>query len=138
VTPLLAICEGASGSSRIFGIVVPPLIVGVWALFLGACVFFESEPEERPGLVGVFIAAAIAGGAIFLLPEGVSGNGDYLGRFAISVLAALVIGVLYAWKTERPVVWRSLGVALAGDVLVPGGLILMLFWGLSLGGGCLD
>jgi len=135
---VLAICEGVSGSSRVFGIVVPLLIVGVWALFVWACVFFESEPEERPGLVAVFVAAAAIGGGIFLIPEGVSGHGDYLGRFGLSILVALAIGGLYAVKTEQPVVWRSIGVALAGDVLVPAGLILLLVWGLSLSGSCLD
>jgi hypothetical protein len=77
------------------------------------------------------------GGLFFLAPEGVSGNGDYLQRFWISVLVTSGLGFAWAAVNQGVAMWRGIVVAVAGDVIVPGGLFLLLFWGLALSGGCL-
>ena len=135
---LLAMCEGTEGSERVGWILIPPVIFLAWGLFVWLCVWRDTGPEERGSLLGLLCVCATAGGLIFLVPEGVSGNGDYLARFFISLLVAGGIGLIWPPLTGRLIAWRSIGTALAGDVLVPGGLILLLFWTLGLSGSCLS
>jgi hypothetical protein len=81
---------------------------------------------------------AAAGGLIFLVPRGISGNGDYLTRFWISLVVTGAIGLAWPLMTRRFLSWRSLGAAIAGDVLIPGGLVPLFIWALALSGSCID
>jgi hypothetical protein len=135
VQGILAICEGVSGSTRTWGIILPPLLVGLWCLVL-VLIFRRVAFEDRIPIFGVLLASGGLGAFIFLFPEGVSGNGDYLGRFLLSLLAAGAIGVAGAlWKRELGL--RLIGAALLGDVFIPGLLILLFVWSLSLAGSCI-
>lgn len=132
---ILAICEGVSGSTRTWGIIVPPLLVGLWCAVL-VLVFRRTRFEDQIPIFAVLFAAGGLGAFIFLFPEGVSGNGNYLARFFYSLLAAAAVGVAGAlWKREIGL--RLIGAALLGDVLVPGLLVLLFVWSLSLSGGCI-
>lgn len=132
---ILAICEGVSGSTRTWGIILPPLLVALWCTVL-VLIFRRIRFEDRIPILGVLLAAGGLGAFIFLFPEGVSGNSDYLARFLYSLLAAGAIGVAGAlWRREIGV--RLIGAALLGDVFVPGLLILLFVWSLSLSGGCI-
>jgi hypothetical protein len=135
---LLATCEGVAGSERVLWIMIPPLVALIWGVSAWACIWRNTGTEERSSLLGLLGLCAATGGLIFLLPEGVSGNGDYLARFFISLFVAAGIGIAWPYLTRQPVHWRSVGVAIAGDVLVPGGLILLFLWALALGGSCID
>jgi hypothetical protein len=138
LTPLLAMCEGVAGPERTRWIVIPPVIFLAWGLFVWACVWRDTESRERGSLLGLMVVCAVTGGFVFLFPGGVSGNGDYLLRFWISVLLAGGIGLAWPFMTNHTLSWRSIGAAIAGDVAVPGGLILMFFWALALSGSCID
>jgi hypothetical protein len=134
---LVAMCEGMDGSERVGWILIPPVIVLAWGLFVWVCVWRDTEPDERGSQLGLLCICAATGALIFLVPNGVSGNGDYLGRFFISLLVAGGIGLFWPLLTGRLIAWRTIGTAVAGDVLVPGGLVLLLFWMLGLSGSCL-
>jgi len=69
---------------------------------------------------------------------GIIGNGDYLGRFPISLPIAAVIGFGVAQTRSRASTGYAVLVALAGDTLIPGGIILLLFASVGIGTGCLD
>jgi hypothetical protein len=135
---LLAICDGVAGSERARWIVIPPVIFFAWGLIVWFCIWRGTDPDERASLLALLGFCVATGGLIFLVPEGISGNGDYLTRFWISLLVAGGIGLAWPLVTRKPSLWRSIGVAIAGDVLVPGGLILLFFWALGLSGSCLD
>jgi hypothetical protein len=135
---LLAICDGVAGSERARWILIPPVIFLAWGLFAWFCIWRGTDPDERASLSGLLGLCVATGGLIFLVPEGISGNGDYLTRFWISLLVTGGIGVAWPFVSRKLAFWRSIGVAIAGDVLVPGGLILLLFWALGLSGSCLD
>ena len=137
MTALLATCEGVSGSARTWGIVLPPLVAIVWAVAMIAIL----RPSIAAGnwrLLWLFAGCAALGALILLFPEGVPGNGDYLGRFRASVGITAGVG-LFAWLFDRELgAVRSVGAAIAGDVFIPGLLVLLLIWLLSLSGSCLD
>jgi hypothetical protein len=133
---ILAICEGVSGSTRTWGVIVPPLLVVVW---LGALliVFRRIRFDDGLTLLAVMLGAGALGAFIFLFPDGVSGNGDYLARFFLSLLAAGATGLAGAlWKRELG--WRMIVASVLGYVYVPGLLLLFLIWSLALSGGCID
>lgn len=134
---LLAMCEGMAGSERLTWILIPPLAFLAWGLLSWACIWRNTGPAERSSLLGLLAVCATVGGLVFLLPEGVSGDGNYLIRFFFSMLIATGIGLAWANMAHRVETWRSVAVAIAGDVVVPGGLILLLFWGLAVSGSCL-
>jgi hypothetical protein len=134
---LLAMCEGMAGSERVIWVLIPPVIVFVWGLVSWACIWRNTRPEERSSLLGLLGICAALGGLVFLFPGGVSGDGDYLLRFFFSMLIATGIGLAWPEMARRVETWRSVAVAIAGDVVVPGGLMLLLFWGLAVSGSCL-
>jgi len=80
----------------------------------------------------------VGGAAILLVPGGVSGNHNYLARFFVSLAVTGLVGVLAAAGSRRFNPGRALVAAVAGDVLVPGALIVLLFWIFGVEGACLD
>jgi FtsH-binding integral membrane protein len=132
---ILAICDGVSGSTRTLGIIIPPCLVVAWVGTL-VLIFRRIRFEDGLVLFGVLLAAGGLGAFIFLYPHGVSGNGNYLARFFYSLLAAGAIGAAGAlWKRE--VGGRMIVAAVLGDIFVPGLLILLFVWSLSLSGSCI-
>jgi hypothetical protein len=134
---VLATCGTASGSSRVFAIVIPLLIVAVWGWVIWR-IMSDTTGGARLKLVSVFAVAAVAGAAIFLFPHGFSGNGDYLSRFWLGLGVAIVLGAISALLPPRVSPVRSALAAIAGDVFLPGGAILLLVWALGVSGECLD
>lgn len=132
---VLAICEGISGSTRVTGIIVPPLIFALWGALLFLA-FRRVRVEDKLLIGAVFAVAGAIGAVIFLFPHGLSGNGDYLARFLISVVVSASIGAAVA-SLRRDIGLRMIGVAVLGDVSVPGLLVLLFVWSLSLSGGCI-
>ena len=125
-----------AGGGRVFWIVVPPLIVALW---LGAVVVvFRRAPAGHLWMLGIFLASIAIGGFLLLYPHGIQGNGDYLGRFELSVAVSAGLGAV-ASLFLRQVGWaRLVGIAIAGNIFVPGGLILLFVWSLAVGNTCLD
>lgn len=133
---VLGICGGGGNDTvaRVFVLI----IVVVWVLAVAAILGGETGRDERLALLAVLAGTIAIGGLVFLAPEGVSGNGDYLGRFLLSLLLSAALGVGGSLATRRYGPWRGLFIAIAGDVFIPGGLILLLFASVGLGSGCLD
>ncbi|MGN6814672.1 MAG: hypothetical protein ACTHK3_01115 [Solirubrobacterales bacterium] len=134
---VLATCGTASGSSRVFGIIVPPLIVVLWGWGVWR-VAGDIDRDDRLKLFSVFAVAAVSGAVIFLFPHGFSGNDDYLKRFWLGLGVAALLGAIAALLRPRVSPIRSILAAIAGDVFLPGGAILLLIWALALSGECLD
>jgi hypothetical protein len=134
---VLATCGTASGSSRVFAIVVPLLIVAVWGRVVWR-IISDVDPATRMKLLSVFAVAALAGAFVFLFPHGFSGNGNYLTRFWLGLGTAIVLGTGAALLPPRVSPIRSIVAAIAGDVFLPGGAILLLVWALGVSGECLD
>lgn len=75
------------------------------------------------------------GGLFFLYPSGIKGDGAFLGRFVLSLVVSGSLGVGVAFKLGEQSAGRAIFLALAGDILIPGGLfIASMLWGT----GCLD
>lgn len=98
----------------------------------------DIDATARLKLVSVFAGAAVAGAIIFLFPHGFSGNHDYLGRFWLGLGVAIALGAIAALLPPRVSPIRSILVAIAGDVFLPGGAVLLLVWALGVSGQCLD
>lgn len=134
---VLATCGTASGSSRVFAIVIPLLIVAVWGWAVWR-IMSDVDPATRMRLLSVFAVAALAGAFVFLFPHGFSGNSNYLSRFWLGLGIAAVLGTAAALLPPRVSPIRSVLAAIAGDVFLPGGAILLLVWALGVSGECLD
>jgi peptidoglycan/LPS O-acetylase OafA/YrhL len=134
---VLATCGTSSGSSRVFGIVLPPLIVAFWGWVIWR-VASDIDRDARLKVFSVFAVAAVVGAVIFLFPHGFSGNRDYLNRFWFGLGAAVILGAIAALLPPRVSPIRSVLAAIAGDVFLPGGAVLLLVWALALSGDCLD
>jgi hypothetical protein len=52
---------------RVEGILIPPVIVAIWCGVVFT-VWRRTAPEERPRLIGIFVACVVIGAAIFFLP----------------------------------------------------------------------
>ena len=133
---VLAICDGVSGSTRVTGILVPPLIVALWGALLYVALRRVSL-DDRMLILGAFVAAGLLAGGIFFLPEGVSGDGDYLARFFLALLAGVAIPGVAGALARREHAWRMLAAALLGAVSLPGIVVLLFVWSLALSGGCI-
>lgn len=131
---VLATCGTSSGSSRVFGILLPPLIVAFWGWVVWR-IADDVDKAARLKLFSAFAVAAVSGAVIFLFPHGFSGNGNYLSRFWLGLGVAIAIAALLPPRVS-PI--RSVLAAIAGDVFLPGGAVLLLVWALALSGDCLD
>jgi hypothetical protein len=132
---VLATCGTESGASRIFGIIVPPLIAALWGWGTWR-IAGDVDRATRLKLFSVFAMAAVIGAIMFLLPH--SSSGELLIRFWLSLGAAALLGVVVALLPPRVSPIRSVLAAIAGDVVFSGGAVLLLVWALSLGGECFD
>ena len=134
---LLATCEAASGSSRGLEIVIPPLIVVTWGWVVWRVVN-GAEESSRPKLFVLFVVASAVGAFVFFYPDEESVNGNHLDRFWLGLGIAVAVGGISARLPPRTGIVRSVLMAVAGDVLLPGGIVLLFVWSLALGNTCLD
>ena len=135
---LIASCEGSAGSDRALGIIVPPLIVAVWAWITWQVLVRGTDDSERFWLFCLMAVTALTGWVVFQSAEGDHSGGAYRESFQLSLLVAAAIGASGSLLLRRFGVWRGVAAAIAGDVILPGGLVLLFIWGLSVSGGCID
>jgi peptidoglycan/LPS O-acetylase OafA/YrhL len=132
---LLADCEAASaGSWRFVYFILALALLLAWAGGIAALVG-TSDEQVKTRMSIVPVVGAVAGGFVFLFPHGVSGNGNYLDRFWISLVVAIVVGGLFHLVPPRRNPFRSIALAILGDLFIPGGVILLLLVAVA-GGGC--
>jgi peptidoglycan/LPS O-acetylase OafA/YrhL len=136
VDTVLAVCGG--GGSDAVGFIAVLVLGALYALAVLAAIGRAEDAEELAALIILLLVSVAIGGLFFLYPHGVSGNGDYLARFVISLVVAGVIGAGVVAKLGEQSAGRVFFIALAGDVLIPGGLFVLLFASVGLGTGCLD
>jgi hypothetical protein len=130
---VLAVCE--TGGSA-WGYIVPVLIFAAWVGIVFV-IFRRSASEDRPWLAALLFGCMVLGILIFLAFEGLEGEGDYLGRFFVSVGVSIALGLATGLVRKRATL-RSIAVAVAGDVFLPGLLLLFLIWVFVGTGFCLD
>ena len=133
---LRAVCGG--GGNDILAFLVVLVIGGFYATAVVYALSRAEDGGELALLVSLLIATITIGGILFLYPEGIEGNGDYLGRFVLSFVISGLLGIGVVVKRGEEVAGRALFIALAGDVLIPGGLFVFLFSSLGVGTGCLS
>jgi hypothetical protein len=121
--PVLATCE--SGGEA-WGYLVPILAVAIWG---GAVysILTRAASEDLPWLLGLLVACMVIGIAFLLGDEGFHGDGDYLGRFFVSLGVSTTLGLAVGLARKRATL-RSVAAAIAGDVFLPGLAILFLIW----------
>jgi hypothetical protein len=133
---VLAVC--GDGGSDVAALIVVATVVVLWLFAVGAVIRAAGDGTERALLVGLVLASLLIGAGIFFLPEGVSGDGDYLSRFFLALLIPGAIGVGVALLTRAVHVGRALFVSVCGALFLTGGIFLLLFASILLGTGCLD
>jgi hypothetical protein len=135
-TFVLAVC--GSGGSDTAALIVVILILAAWGLGVWAIIWKGTESQERALLLFLLLASAPIATLMFLGPEGLTGDGDYLARFLLAVLLPTGIGLALALLTRRVNPGRAIAVAFSGAVLIPGGIFVLFFASLGIGTGCLD
>ena len=134
---LFADCvQRGTGSHVLWAVVAIGIVLG-WALISWAAIWRGVEGKERFWLLLLFVGAAALGGFILLFPGGLVGGHDYLARFWLSLAVTALIGVLAAAGSRRFGAGRALVAALAGDVVVGGAAVVLLFWVFGVEGACL-
>lgn len=133
---LLAVCGG--GGNDTLALLVLIAIVLAYLLVLRVPLAGAEDGAERLLLIGVLIASIVIGALVFGDPIGLFGGGAYLTRFIVSLPIAGGLGLGLAAATERMSAGRALAIAIVGDILIPGGLIVLLFTSVGIGTGCLD
>lgn len=131
-----AVC-GGGGNNVLAGFVVL-FLAGLYAIAVVTALGRAEDGGELMLLIALLAASIAIGGLFFLYPEGINGDGDFLGRFVLSLVASGMLGIGAAVKLGEQSAGRAIFLALAGDVLIPGGLIVLLFASVGLGTGCLD
>lgn len=133
---VLAVC--GDGGSDTVALIVVAIVVLLWFLTVGAVVKAGEDGTERALLIGLVLASVLIGAGIFFLPEGVSGDGDYLTRFFLALLIPGAIGIAVALLTRAVHVGRALLISVCGALFLVGGIFLLFFASLALGTGCLE
>lgn len=96
---VLAICgSGGSNTPATIAVVVIALL---WATAVWAAIWVGTDALERSFLLVLLLASALIGGLPFLVPYGISGHGDYLGRFLLSLLLTTGMGLGAALWSRR-------------------------------------
>jgi hypothetical protein len=134
---VLAVCEGISGSTRIVWIILPPLLIALWAALIVVAVR-GTRGEHAAAILGVFVASILVSlGVIAVLSADDSGNRvDYATPLIAAGLACVFLAAVLGLQRGRDVHRLSAAAAL-GAIAPPGAGILYLVWILSINGGCL-
>jgi hypothetical protein len=133
---MTAVCGG--GGNDTLGFLVIVVVGALYALAVLKAMSLAEFGDELAILVALFTISVAVGGLVFLYPHGIDGNGDYLGRFVISLVAAGVLGGITTAKLGEQSAGRAFFLALAGDILIPAGIFLLLIASVGIGTGCLD
>jgi hypothetical protein len=135
---LLAICEpNWTVAGRVIGTVGPILIGLAWAALVVWIVWGAETTRARWVVAAVFLFC-LGANIAFYTAVGVQGDHDYLELFELSLLAATLLGLLVSAVDRGIGAVRLVSAALLGDIVVPGFLILWLFFALASHGSCLD
>lgn len=132
---VFAVCGGGSNA---VALIVVAIVVVAWLLVVSAVIRSAEHGTERALLIGLVLISVLVGAGVFFVPEGVSGNGDYLGRFFLALSIPAAIGVATALLTRAAHVGRALFVSVCGALFLTGGAFLLLFASLLFGTGCLE
>jgi hypothetical protein len=132
---VMAVCGGSGNDTLAFIVVI--FVAAIYVLSLLTAFGKAEDGQEMVMLIALLSVSIAVGGLAFLYPNGTSGNGDYFSRFIISLVISggLGLGAAAIWKESSA--GRAIFVALAGDVLIPGGLLLLLFASIGIGSGCI-
>lgn len=134
---MLAVCGG--GGSDVLAFVVIAAIGSLYLIAVGVALLRAVDGLELAVLAALLLASIGIGGFAFLYPNGLDGDGGgYLARFILSLVASGALGLVVAARWREESVGRMIFVALAGNALIPGGILVFLFASLILGTGCLD
>jgi len=135
---VLADCEGISGGARVAWIVLPPLLVVLWAGF-AYLALRGTRDEDKLVIASVLgISLLVSLGVIAALSGNDSGNHvDIATPLILAGLACIFIAALVGVAMKRNV-YRLSGAALLGSLAPPGAALLYLVWILAINGTCLD
>jgi hypothetical protein len=135
---MLAICEpNWETSERILWTVGPVALVLVWVALMFR--LLRRSPEEARGqMLLLWALCALLGPIVFLFPEGIQGDQDFLLRFEISLGVAVALGVIASLRMRSVGPAKLIGIAILGDIAVPGLLMLLFAFSLAIGGSCID
>ena len=120
---MLAVCE--TGGSA-WGYIVPILALVVWAGVVFA-IFRGSAREDRPFLAALLFSCMAIGVILLFGGEGLDGDGNHLGRFFISLGLSAALGLAVGLARRRATL-RTVAAAIAGDVFLPGLVLLFIIW----------
>ncbi len=132
----LAVC--GDGGNDTFALVVVAIVVALWFLTVGVVIKAGEDETERALLIALVLVSVLIGAGIFFLPEGVSGDGDYLTRFFLALLIPGAIGIAVSLLTRAVHLGRALLISVCGALFLVGGVFLLFFASLALGTGCLE
>jgi hypothetical protein len=112
------------------------LAVAIWG---GAVysILTRAAGQDLPWLLGLLVACMAIGIGFLLADEGFHGGGDYRGRFFVSLGVSAALGLAVGLARKRATL-RSVAVAIAGDVFLPGLAILFIIWVFVGTGACLS
>jgi hypothetical protein len=125
---LVAVCEGTSVGDQIFGVLLALIAMVAWLGIAWRVVWYERKPDQRGWLCAVLVVAA-AVGAIILT----SLHMDAEDMVIWSLLAVVPIGAGAALLSRRFSVFAGVAAAIAGDAVLPLGIIVVLLLYVSLG-----
>jgi hypothetical protein len=131
---MLAICEPGGGQA--WGFIVPILATALWGAAVFA-IFRRSASADWPWLVGLLVGCMVVGVLLLIGPEGIDGRSGHLSRFLLSVVVAAAIGLGAGLLRKRPPL-RFVVAAVAGDVFLPGLMVLYLILVFVGTGACVD
>jgi len=129
---LLAVCEGTSVGDQIFGVIAALLIAVVWLWITWLIVGRDREPGEWKALGAIYVISAIV--AAVVLP---SVHVGLAGVIAVSVGLTAAIGAGGALLSSQIGVGRGIAAAVAGDLLIPVAIVVLLIVEGAVGSGCL-
>jgi hypothetical protein len=133
---VLAICEGPTAGERVVALIVLAVILLVVVAI--AALVLRFARGERLYLIGVYLAALVAGAIVILIPGGLTDDdADYGARTLFAVLAGTACGVVgVALRRRRFATYVLTGAA--GGVSFAAGVLGLLVGALAVTGGCLD
>jgi hypothetical protein len=120
------------GGNATLSIVFPLISAFIYGLPVAIAFRGAEDTTERLVLIALFLGSAALGLLILLFPD----NSPSLTRFVISLAVTGDVGLAAAAKWREGIAGRAVVIAVAGDILIPGG-ITVLFIAALLGGACL-
>lgn len=133
---LLAICTGSPSPGWAVAIALIGLVV--YVLPIGAA-FATARSGSRPRLALV-LAVAIAIGFVFgyVIPGGISGDGNYLALFFAGTAVGAAFGAAFAAVVDTANAWRHVVLGTLGGSAFLAWAVGLLLFGLAATGACLD